>query len=635
MSGFVGFLSFSGRLLRETARADLQSMIGALPSVEDADDLLVSRRFYAPEAAFSALERHVGQAAASIDDMLICLFHGTLTNRRGLRRALEQSGAILRSTGDAELILQGYREWGRDVVSRLQGAFSLAIWDGYRREVHLCRDRIGQRGLLLASDGRSCVFATNLHALLCHPQIGRQINLDGVHDYLTYGTTLGPQTLIVGVERVPPNTLLTISHDGRRQSVDVTNSTATAPAQETRWTRRRAVRELTLKTDDALREAWPLDGHVGALYDGSPASAWMIERLRAIAPKRVPVFYAADAYEERGRLGASERASAIPVDIGSECIDAMSALYPWLDGPVGQVGPLSAHVVALGAQEQCSHLISALGGEQLLLTAQRYVDLAATALAPPEEEGQAFVSPEYGPALRRDWLADHHAVMSEKDKQAAYGPALMDRLFLPSSDRLGCALEDADLDTLPRAFAQTELASLINGGHASELAAVTESVGITAVLGLMNPDLRSWLGGVPQSFLTQDRDDTIQPGGLVLEALGTRATAWSAGFLPPLDRWVRGRWRQSIEEVLLDPSTLGRGELQESYVNAVVTQHMTGEADHGRLILALMGLEIWRRRVIEEVNTGLIARGERPREAARISATGGSGAEVSASPGLG
>src|SRR5882672_8683473 len=71
------------------------------------------------------------------------VFNGEIYNHRELRTELEARGCRFETRTDTEVLLQGYLAWGEDVVSRCQGMFAFAIWDGPKNRLFCARDRLG------------------------------------------------------------------------------------------------------------------------------------------------------------------------------------------------------------------------------------------------------------------------------------------------------------------------------------------------------------------------------------------------------------------------------------------------------------------------------------------------------------
>jgi len=137
-------------------------------------------------------------------------YNGEIYNFRDLRRELEQHGRRFRSDSDTEVILQGYEEWGDEVLRRLRGMFALAIWDGRTSELLIARDRLGVKPLYVYHRGGVLLFASEVRALLASGLVPRQLDHVALDQYLAYQTVPTPRTLVAGVRMLEPGSLLRV-----------------------------------------------------------------------------------------------------------------------------------------------------------------------------------------------------------------------------------------------------------------------------------------------------------------------------------------------------------------------------------------------------------------------------------------
>jgi asparagine synthase (glutamine-hydrolysing) len=109
---------------------------------------------------------------------------GRIDNRDELLPALTLPSA----TSDAACVLAAYERWGEAFAERLCGEFAIAIADVPRRTMLLARDPIGVRPLYFAHTPRLFAFASEIKALLAHPDIPTRPDDEGVADYLLIDT---------------------------------------------------------------------------------------------------------------------------------------------------------------------------------------------------------------------------------------------------------------------------------------------------------------------------------------------------------------------------------------------------------------------------------------------------------------
>ena len=146
---------------------------------------------------------------------LAIAFNGCIYNFRELRRQLQEKGYRFFSGGDTEVILKAYKEWGARCVERFYGMFAFVIWERDSGRVVLARDRLGIKPLYLAEDGNRLRFASTLPALLAAGGVNTEIDPAGLHNYMSlHAVVVPPRTILKGVRKLPPATILTVEPDG-------------------------------------------------------------------------------------------------------------------------------------------------------------------------------------------------------------------------------------------------------------------------------------------------------------------------------------------------------------------------------------------------------------------------------------
>src|SRR5205807_10469062 len=113
------------------------------------------------------------------------VFNGEIWNYKELRAELLEKGHQFRTKGDTETIVHAYEEYGVECIARLHGMFGLAIWDGRKKRLLLARDRVGKKPLYYTRVNGNLIFASEIKALLCHPQVKREADLQALADLLS------------------------------------------------------------------------------------------------------------------------------------------------------------------------------------------------------------------------------------------------------------------------------------------------------------------------------------------------------------------------------------------------------------------------------------------------------------------
>jgi asparagine synthase (glutamine-hydrolysing) len=149
---------------------------------------------------------------------LTIVFNGCIYNYPELRAELEGQGYKFFSHGDTEVMLKAYHAWGARFVEKLYGMFAFAIWERDSGRVLLGRDRLGIKPLYLAETPGMVRFASTLPALVAGGGLDTDIDPAALHHYMSFHAVVpAPMTILKGVRKLPPATLLTIEPDGQRR----------------------------------------------------------------------------------------------------------------------------------------------------------------------------------------------------------------------------------------------------------------------------------------------------------------------------------------------------------------------------------------------------------------------------------
>lgn len=143
------------------------------------------------------------QPMVSRDGQLSITYNGEIYNFRELRAELEGLGYRFRSGTDTEVVLYAYQQWGEECVNRFNGMFAFAVWDTKRHELFLARDRYGIKPLYYTFLQNSFMFSSEQKALLAHPYVQREIDLEGLLEYFTFQNFFTDRTLFKGIRLFP------------------------------------------------------------------------------------------------------------------------------------------------------------------------------------------------------------------------------------------------------------------------------------------------------------------------------------------------------------------------------------------------------------------------------------------------
>ncbi len=158
------------------------------------------------------------QPMSSPSGRYLMVFNGEIYNVPELKSRLS-AGVQWRGHSDTEVLLAAFERLGiLQTIGLTVGMFALAVYDGLERKLHLIRDRFGEKPLYYAKHRSGLVFASELKGLLALGDLQRRICPDAVVLLLKHNYIPGPYTILEGVRRLMPGTMITVAADETRSA---------------------------------------------------------------------------------------------------------------------------------------------------------------------------------------------------------------------------------------------------------------------------------------------------------------------------------------------------------------------------------------------------------------------------------
>ncbi|MCX7905778.1 MAG: asparagine synthase (glutamine-hydrolyzing) [Elusimicrobiales bacterium] len=149
------------------------------------------------------------------DETILVVFNGEIYNFRELREELEKKGHIFKTSSDTEVIIHTYEETKIDFPKKLRGMFAIALVDLKEKKIILTRDRLGKKPIYYYKGKDFFAFSSELNSLLEDKRIKREINLEAINMYLTLQYIPSPYTIYKNIFKLEPAQIMVfdiISH---------------------------------------------------------------------------------------------------------------------------------------------------------------------------------------------------------------------------------------------------------------------------------------------------------------------------------------------------------------------------------------------------------------------------------------
>ena len=215
------------------------------------------------------------------------VYNGELYNYRELRSTLQAQGYALQTKSDTEVVLNAFVKWGPQCLQRLNGMFAFAVWNRRERSLFISRDRLGEKPLYYFWDRKRLVFASEMKAIVADPTIEREIDFQGLFNYLSFGSSLAPTTIFRNISKLQPGHYLEVSTKGLslHEYWDVPRQTephgkGSAFSAET-------IRELLA---DSVRMRMVSDVPLGAFLSGGVDSSAIVAYMTRFSEQPIKTF---------------------------------------------------------------------------------------------------------------------------------------------------------------------------------------------------------------------------------------------------------------------------------------------------------------------------------------------------------
>ncbi len=203
MCGIVGFVG---------ARADMDEILQAMMDRivhrgPDGEGRFVDGQVALGHRRLSIIDLEGGkQPMFNEDGSLVVVFNGEVYNFQGLREQLLAAGHTFATRSDTEVLLHGYEEWGKEMLDRLRGMFTFALWDSRAKTLLLARDHFGIKPLYYYQNPETgtLMFGSEIKSFLAHPEFQKELNADQLELYLSYQYSPGENTFFKGVKKLLP-----------------------------------------------------------------------------------------------------------------------------------------------------------------------------------------------------------------------------------------------------------------------------------------------------------------------------------------------------------------------------------------------------------------------------------------------
>lgn len=554
------------------------------------------------------------------------VFNGEIYNYLELKDWLIKKGFQFETASDTEVILKMYEACGIDFVNELNGMFAFLLYDRKNRRVIAARDHFGIKPLYYYAAGDLILFASEIKAILAHPDLVAEPEYAAVHQYFILQHTLGETTLFRNIKKIMPGHIQVIDLDtldirSRRYwhldfSVDTDHS-------ETYF--RRRLRSLVR---DAVRIQMRSDVPLGTYLSGGMDSSIITSLAGEISGNRLKAFTGGfregSAFDETGF--AREAAAACGAELieifptETDFISCLHKLVYHMDEPAAGPGLFPQYMVSRCAADHVKVILGGQGGDEIFGGYTRFViayfeQAIKGAIFETNDEGEHIVSLKsilpnlpyirpYVPLLKRFWKEGLFDDMDQRYFQLIRRGTghILDEDFIRSFD------DDAVFEAFQKVFNRPDTPSyynkMVNYDMVASLPAllqvedrVSMAASIESRVPFLDRRIVELVVSMPPGLKFKGAELKYilkrSVGDILPQSILNRKD--KMGFPVPLDIWAKQDANSFFRDILLSRTCLDRGLFNPGRIENLIEN----EASFGRELWGVINMELWFRQFID------------------------------------
>ncbi len=625
MCGIVGIIN------KDNAGIDLNSLASMASVLEhrgpDDEGHFIDRNLGLYHKRLSIIDLYTGhQPMISGENVIV--FNGEIYNYLELKEGLKKKGHSFRTESDTEVILKMYETYGNDFIKQLNGMFAFIIYDRLNRKVIAARDHFGIKPLYYYVDLGKWIFASEIKAILMHPEIRTEVNYQNLQEYLTFQFLLDDSTLFNRIYKVVPGTYLVIDLN----TLDSKRVNYWDPSFRVDYnhTEEYFIHEIRSLLEDSVKLRLRSDVPLGTYLSGGIDSSIVTILAAQKSPGQLKTF--TGAFDEPGfneteySAEIAKKADALPYityPTANDFIDTLPELIYYMDEPVAGPGLFPQYMVSKMASKNVKVVLGGQGGDEIYGGYARYIiayleQALKGAIFESNEEGEHIVSltsilpnlpyiKQYTPMLKKFW------------NKGTFEP--MDKRYFDLIDRNGGAFNyysDEYNHNYNKEIIFTKFQQLFNHPDTlsyynrmthfdmfSSLPALLQvedrmsmAVSIESRVPLLDHRLVELTASMPPAMKFKGAEMKYILKKAVLDLLPPKILNRKdkMGFPVPLHRWVKGEAKSFIRDVMFSDASKTRGIFNIDKVEKIIEC----EQPYDRQLWGMLCLELWFQKFIDQ-----------------------------------
>ncbi|QBQ54481.1 XrtA/PEP-CTERM system amidotransferase [Nitrosococcus wardiae] len=562
------------------------------------------------------------------DGSVAVVYNGEIYNFQELSAELVKLGHVFRTRCDTEVIVHAWEEWGERCVERFRGMFAFAVWDRNRRSLFLARDRVGIKPLhYVVLPSGHLLFASELKALMIHPDFPREFAPPAIEDYFAYGYIPDPKTFFKGVFKLLPGHTLTVQW-GKPVPEPCQYWNVSFKSQDK--AQDKVCQELLEELQEAVRIRLIAEVPLGAFLSGgvdSSAVVAMMSKLSNTPVNTCSISFGEPAFNEAqyaAQVAARYQTHHYLDKVESNDFNLLDRLAEVYDEPFADNSAIPTYRVCELARKRVTVALSGDGGDEIFAGYRRYRwhiheervrNLFPSAIRRPLFSFLAAIYPqaEWVPRPLRakttfqelacdsiEGYFHNVSLLPDGLRSQLFSHAFKENLQgYQAIDVLRAHLQQAPDHPLSRAQ-YLDFKTYLPGDILTKVDRASMAHGLEVRVPILDHQFVEWAAGISPTFKLQGGNGKY----IFKQALAPYLSEDilyrpKMGFAVPLAAWFRGPLRKRVRQAVLSPLLADSGIFDMGFLGHMVDDHEAGRRDYSAALWALLMFEASWRRILE------------------------------------
>lgn len=554
------------------------------------------------------------------DESVVVTFNGEIYNFQSVAKSLREVGYDFKTRCDTEVIVHGWQQWGVDCLKKFNGMFAFAVWDEKRQELFIARDRLGVKPLYYSiTPNGQLIFASEMKALLLHPEVSTELNPISVETYFTFGYVPEPYSIYRSVNKLEPGHYLRWRRGETEPEVtqywDVPLFESSKAISE-----KAAYGHLLDSLAAATERRMIADVPLGAFLSGGVDSSAVVALMSQASNEPVltcSIGFNEKKYDESNY--AKKVADAMQTDhhmqiVNADSYDLLDRLVSLYDEPYADSSAIPTYRVCEMARQHVTVALSGDAGDECFIGYRRYrlfsIEEKLRKMFPEAFRrrvfralGDYYPKLDWAPRFVRGKTTFQALARSSADAYlhgvSIFSEELRDNLF---SDQLKRDLqgynsnlvfeehlEGKEFEDPLRMVQYLDYKTYLPGDILTKVDRASMGVSLEVRGPFLDYEFVEQMSSLPTDMkLKQGEGKYVLKKAFEPHLPHDVLYRNKMGFAVPLDLWFRDSLRDRIEKTLKGDRLRDSGIFDPDYLDLLLAQHTSGMRDHASRLWSLL-----------------------------------------------